>query len=75
MTHTHTVPVWGCDDCLRADKIQKAANLAQKTGKHVDHIVPLIHPLVCGINVETNLQLLTPFQNFSKNNRWPWTPK
>ncbi len=64
------IPKWA-----KMEEIKKIYEMAKRTGKHVDHIVPLVHPLVCGLHVETNLQLLTPFQNFSKNNRWPWTPK
>ena len=44
-------------------------------GLEVDHIIPLKHALVCGLHVETNLQLLTRHQNRSKRNIWPWTPK
>lgn len=41
-------------------------------GMHVDHIVPLVHPMVCGLHVENNLQLLTPADNIRKHNNWPW---
>lgn len=42
---------------------------------HVDHIVPLTHPLVCGLHVEHNLRVVPGVVNQSKNNRhWPDMP-
>lgn len=41
----------------------------------VDHIVPLKNPLVCGLHVWDNMQLLTPSENNRKGNRhWPDMP-
>lgn len=34
----------------------------------VDHIIPLKHPLVCGLHCEFNLQVLTAKQNAEKHN-------
>jgi hypothetical protein len=42
---------------------------------HVDHIVPLISPIVCGLHCEANLWVMIGSQNQSKSNRyWPDMP-
>lgn len=64
------LPKWANLEAIKSI-YKEAASL----GMEVDHIVPLRHPLVCGLHVETNLQLLTIHQNRSKRNIWPWTPK
>lgn len=67
----HACPVW-------ADKkiIGSIYKEAKRTKYHVDHIVPLINPLVCGLHVEYNLQIMPPFDNMSKGNRyWPDMPE
>lgn len=43
---------------------------ASRLGKEVDHIIPLRSPTVCGLHLESNLQLLTPSQNACKGNSY-----
>lgn len=56
------IPKWG-QDCI-ADVYAEAKYMQLE----VDHIIPLKHPLVCGLHVWDNLQLLTPSQNRRKHN-------
>lgn len=36
----------------------------------VDHIVPLVHPYVCGLNVPWNLRIIGAEENRRKGNNW-----
>jgi hypothetical protein len=55
-----------------ADYYDLAGLISVETGVayHVDHIVPLVSPLVCGLHCEHNLQILPGSVNASKNNRF-----
>jgi len=54
--------------------IEEIYDLAQRRTKHlgekhvVDHIIPLKHPLVCGLHVESNLRVVPQLVNAAKGN-------
>ncbi len=47
----------------------KAIYKARPPGHHVDHIVPLVSPIVCGFHCEANLQYLPAKENMGKKNK------
>lgn len=61
----NAVVPWADEQAIRA--IYKEA---VTRGLSVDHIIPLQHPLVCGLHVQGNLQLLTPSENSRKGNKF-----
>lgn len=63
-------PPWCEHDSVLA-MYERAKQLSHETDvpHHVDHIVPLVHPLVCGLHCLANLQILTERDNKSKNNK------
>ena len=58
-------PPWADFDAIKAIYLE-----AGKQGKQVDHIIPLTHPLVCGLHVQANMQLLTRSENAKKRNKF-----
>ena len=51
-------------------KIREVYEFAKLTGMHVDHVIPLKGATVCGLHIDTNLQLLPPEVNRAKWNSW-----
>ena len=51
---------------------RRARELTAQTGRQyvVDHIVPLVHPYVCGLNVPANLRVVPKVVNAAKSNRF-----
>jgi hypothetical protein len=69
-------PPWADRAAIRAvfaerDRITKETGVQYS----VDHIVPLLNPIVCGLHVHWNLRVITLDENQRKaNNFWPDMP-
>lgn len=66
----YATPAWS-DVLLVREMYAEARKLTVDTGvpHHVDHVIPLKHPRVCGLHAHTNLQILTADMNTSKGNK------
>jgi|SRR5688572_8457042 len=64
-------PVWADLAAIKAI-YKQAAELSKQTGvkHHVDHEIPLKHPLVCGLHVPANLRVIRGAENQSKGNKF-----
>lgn len=64
-------PDW-CSDHPDFKRIYDLAKEMRKRGVdvHVDHIVPVISKIVCGLHVPWNLTIIPEKENLSKSNTW-----
>lgn len=61
-------PPWVDEKLLK--EMQDIYRYSRAPFDHVDHIVPLKHPLVCGLNVPWNLRVVSRCENLRKSNNW-----
>lgn len=65
----NAIPRWA--DLDKISEIYKSC----PDGYHVDHIIPLVSKIVCGLHCESNLRHLPALDNLRKNNKiWPDMP-
>lgn len=65
----YATPSWASKNAI--DQLYtEARRLTVESGTkyEVDHIIPIRHPLVCGLHVETNLRILPASVNNKKSN-------
>lgn len=69
-TKLNATPKWlSRDHITQMEAIYLEANQRGREW-HVDHVIPLINPIVCGLHVPWNLQIIPDKENYSKNNRF-----
>lgn len=63
------MPPWANKEAIKS-LYEEAQRLSEQTGEswHVDHVIPLKGETVCGLHVESNLQILRAIENLTKKN-------
>ena len=61
-------PAWADFDVINAFYVKAKQLRKDGVPVQVDHIIPLTHPLVCGLHCEHNLQILLAKDNSLKSN-------
>lgn len=71
--YSRATPPWADRRAIKAKWDEsKRATAATGVQHSVDHVVPLVNPLVCGLHVEWNLAVIPLAANVRKsNNHWP----
>lgn len=67
----HATPPWADRDAMRM-LYRQAKRISQDTGvpHQVDHEIPIMGDMVCGLHTPGNLRIITRAENCSKSNRW-----
>jgi hypothetical protein len=68
-----STPPWVDSKALRALQARARWETEMSGGRtvyHLDHVIPLTHPLVCGLTVPCNLRVAPDKSNLSKGNTW-----
>jgi len=69
-TKKQATPLWS-EIPLILELYELAASMrAEGVKVHVDHAIPLVHPLVCGLHCYDNLQILSAEDNLKKHNKY-----
>jgi hypothetical protein len=69
--HRNAMPKWANKDAIKnIYNLSKELTAATNIRHEVDHIIPIKHPLVCGLHVENNLQVIPENENRVKSNNF-----